>query len=172
MSQRIFMGLPVPVVVGEQLRQEASDCTSASSTALYPLDKLHLTLAFVGEVDEAMCLSLADGLQRIAEDASSFVLQFKTIENFKPRQRSALLWALSNLPLELGQLYFKIQTLLVNLGFEKERRVFRPHVTLSKEGVPLEALQRPLKLQWEVGEMCLYHSDNGHYTVRQSYLLR
>ena len=97
-----------------------------------PVEKLHLTLAFLGPV----------GVERIAaiEEAAATV-DFEPFEltldrlGYWPRLR--VLWiGPQNWPPQLGALNDGIWTALGTCGFEREARPFRPHLSICRKASP------------------------------------
>ena len=89
----------------------------------------HLTLRFIGEVDEGVAADIDEALVRLR--ARRFTLQLAGIGVFgggKPRQ----LWVGVERHPELVALRDKIEKALIRIGLEPEQRKFAPHVTLAR----------------------------------------
>jgi 2'-5' RNA ligase len=144
-------------------------------------DQLHLTLRFVGEVDNAAAADLADALGRIA--FAPFVLALRGVGAFERKGRAHTLWAGVADSAELLALQKKVERACQACGLEPERRKFAPHVTIARLGRAsgeiggwLAAHQRFASEQWTVDEFRLYESVLGaggaHYDPVVRYPLR
>jgi 2'-5' RNA ligase len=94
----------------------------------------HLTLRFIGEVDEGVAADIDEALVRLR--ARRFTLQLAGTGVFgggKPRQ----LWVGVERDPELVALRDKIEKALIRIGLEPEQRKFAPHVTLARLREPV-----------------------------------
>lgn len=111
-------------------------------------DGLHLTLKFLGQVDEARLEDIGRVLRAAA--AGTPVLSFSLTElgAFPTLRRPRVLWVGLEAEPALELLVNRLEHGFEPLGFAKEGRPFRPHVTLGRirEGrsLPSEALR-----EWE-----------------------
>lgn len=96
----------------------------------------HLTLRFIGEVDEGIAADIDEALLRLK--APRFSLQLAGVGTFggdKPRQ----LWVGVEREPALGALQGKIELALMRVGLAPEPRKFAPHVTLARLRDPRRA---------------------------------
>lgn len=94
-----------------------------------PSENLHLTLRFIGEVDEAQANDIDDMLAAIR--APAFDLTLKGTGEFGGRDPHAL-W-IGVAPSEaLMRLAAKIESALQRMGLPAETRKYAPHVTLAR----------------------------------------
>ena len=123
---RLFTAIKVP----EQLRMRLSLLQGGVPGARWsPAENLHLTLRFIGEVDEAFANDIDDVLSGLR--APSFELTLKGAGEFGGRDAHAL-W-IGVAPNEaLYRLVAKIESALQRMGLEAETRKYTPHVTLAR----------------------------------------
>jgi 2'-5' RNA ligase len=131
-------------------------------------DRLHLTVAFLGELTPAG-LAVARSVPPLPVGA--FELTLDTVGVWP---ESRILWlAPANPPEALGELEATLWERLAEHGFRSEERVYRPHVTLARRARALEALVEPVS--WAVGELALVESfPDGrgvHYEVLERWPL-
>ena len=96
-------------------------------------DNIHLSLKFLGEVDDAREGELRAALQQAARSgARALVLQVEGFGVFPDFRRPHVLWAgvIPDPTLELLQ--HGVEQSFAPLGFPTEARPFRPHVTLGR----------------------------------------
>src|SRR5205823_4857376 len=123
---RLFVGIEFP----PELRLRLSMlCTGVPGARWVDAGNLHLTLRFIGEVDEGVAADIDEALARVR--ARRFTLQLAGAGVFgggRPRQ----LWVGVERHPELVALRDKIEQALIRIGLEPEQRKFAPHVTLAR----------------------------------------
>lgn len=93
-------------------------------------DQLHLTLAFLGEVDRRAEQDLADALAAV--HAPPFTLEIRGVGHFEHKGKPSALWAAVTPSAPLNLLHKRVVTACRRAGVEPDRKVFRPHVTLAR----------------------------------------
>lgn len=124
---RLFAGIALPKSHREQLAQLQSGIKDARWVAP---QSLHVTLRFIGEVDEDVAEQLCAGLDSVTSDP--FDLTLKDVGTFGRPPYSV--WAgVGDEPVgALAHLQASIESVLVREGQEPEGRKFSPHVTLAR----------------------------------------
>ena len=108
---------------------------------------LHITLKFLGEIDEARRTSVAGILRDAARAVPVFPLIVRGTGEFPgPPRPARVLWAGTDEPPAFADLFGRLETGLAGLGFERESRPFHPHVTLGRVKSPLEAREAAAEL--------------------------
>lgn len=94
---------------------------------------MHLTLKFLGEVDEDRIPAIQTLMSETAVASPAFALTFKGTGVFPPQARTPrVLWiGTEEQPAILG-LAERLAAALERVGFEREERPFRPHLTLGR----------------------------------------
>ncbi|NJO38409.1 MAG: RNA 2',3'-cyclic phosphodiesterase [Rhizobiales bacterium] len=93
-------------------------------------DQLHLTLRFVGELDNGRAHEVADALALVP--GVPFDLRLKGIGHFPPRGEPRVIWAGIERQLELNGLKRRIDRALQQAGVERDAQKYTPHVTLAR----------------------------------------
>jgi 2'-5' RNA ligase len=123
---RLFVGIEFP----PELKLHLSLlCNGISGAKWVDPGNLHLTLRFIGEVDEGMAADIDEALARLR--ARRFTLLLAGTGVFGGN-RPHVLWAGVERDPELWALRDKIEQTLIRLGLEPEGRKFAPHVTLAR----------------------------------------
>ncbi|MEN6386290.1 MAG: RNA 2',3'-cyclic phosphodiesterase [Phycisphaerales bacterium] len=92
---------------------------------------IHLTLKFLGEVDEDRLQEFYDALEIVFSNVNSFELEFTKVGSFGRPPR--VLWlGIENQVQQLQKLAGDLEDAFEQLGFEKEQREFSPHLTLAR----------------------------------------
>lgn len=104
-------------------------------------ENLHLTLRFVGEVDDHRARDLDAELSRIRTPA--FDMALAGVDFFGTERKPVSLWAGVDAPPALTRLRDKVDRAAVAAGFQPDGRKFKPHVTLARlKQAPRERLGR------------------------------
>ena len=95
-----------------------------------PSENLHLTLRFIGEVDEGRMEDIDAALQSV--EAPRFEMFLEGVGFFgRPKAARSVHAGIARNP-ALAHLRDKIESALVRAGFEPEERKFSAHVTLAR----------------------------------------
>jgi 2'-5' RNA ligase len=112
---------------------------------------LHLTLAFLGEVDETEIPAVCRSVAAAAGSFRSVEIEARGIGAFPDARRPHTIWmGIGAGRDELIDLQDQVARVLERLGFPRERRRFQPHVTLGRQrrGLASAALVEKLA-QWQ-----------------------
>jgi 2'-5' RNA ligase len=161
---RLFVGLKMPADVRAALAPLAAGLPGARWVAP---ENLHLTLRFVGEVDEGQAEDIDGVLAAIAVPA--FDMRLAGIDCFHSRGRVRMVWAGVTAGPELARLQAKIESAVVRAGFDPEGRKFKPHLTIARlKNVPIGGVRPYLELHggfatkfFHVEEFTLFRSHLG-----------
>lgn len=145
-----------------------------------PVENIHLTLAFFGELDPHQADDLDGLLSGVA--ARPFDLHLQSVGLFGSPPR--VLWAGISRSEALMTLAEKVMTAAERAGIEIDRRKFAPHVTLARlnNGTPQKALRDFLATHGDfrtepftIARFVLFSSRTGNeravYTPERYYVL-
>jgi 2'-5' RNA ligase len=94
---------------------------------------IHLTLKFLGNTATADTDKIVEAMTLAADDCAVVTLAAKGIGVFPDFRRPRVIWAGLNGQLEiLADLQQKLDGYLADLGFPKETRAFKSHLTLGR----------------------------------------
>ncbi len=120
---RLFVGIGLPPELKLKLSLLAAGVPGAKWT---DPGNYHLTIRFIGEVDEAQAADIDAALARIR--APSFELTLATVGHFGLR---SLFVGVERNP-ALQHLHDKVESALIRIGIEPEERRYAPHVALAR----------------------------------------
>lgn len=123
---RLFVAIPMPPEIGEAL---APLCQEVSGAAWHEADKLHLTLRFMGDVDEAMAEDL--DVELTALSCPAFDLMLTGVGAFETRGLPSSLWVGAAADVPLTRLHNRCERAAKRVGSPADPRIWRPHVTLA-----------------------------------------
>lgn len=176
---RLFVGLALP----HELRTRLSGMIlhRFPGAKWVPPQNYHLTLRFIGEVDNGRADDIDAGLSTIA--ARGFDLTLAGVGTFETRGRPHALWVGVERNAALEHLRAKVESAVVRAGCEPERRRYQPHVTLARLDNPdpmrlgeFLSLYGPFRAPAvPVERFTLFSShlakDQAHYTAEADYAL-
>ena len=143
---------------------------------------IHLTLAFLGELDDERLALAMEATQATAQDFPSFQYRLTAPGVFgSPRQPRVIWMGIEDSPLAqlhgspLQRLHHTLNRELERRDFETEKRPFSPHLTLARVKQPLspaeqQTLQRLLHSKQDDANSTLYRVNS--LNVMQSELSR
>ncbi len=123
---RLFVGIEFPPEL--KLRLSLLQSGLAGARWIDP-GNFHLTLRFIGEVDEGLAADIDEALLRLK--ARPFSLQLCGVGVFGG-DRLRTLWVGVERDAALSTLQGKIEQALIRAGLPPEPRKFSPHVTLAR----------------------------------------
>lgn len=183
--RRVFLAINLPEKIKKRLaeyREKYDDLPVRWTKEA----SLHLTLVFIGYVDDEQVLAICQAARQVTKDFESFELVFKKILS-GPADKPRMVWAEGEKNKELADLKDRLENSLlgVNSGFlKKERQLFNPHITLARlnqnsrnllRDGDLASINEEVKFRVPVGSVELMESDlrgdGAEYVVLESFLL-
>lgn len=156
---RLFVALPLPPSVKRSL--EPLSRGLGDVRWLMP-DQQHLTLRFVGELDNGRMNELIEALSLV--HGWPFDLRLGGLGHFPPRGEPRVLWVGVEKSPDLASLKRRIDRALSEIGLPPETRKFAPHVTLARIRGPLSRDRLGTYLM----RHSLYRSE--HFAVSEFHL--
>ncbi len=159
---RLFIAALLPEDIKKQL-------TNSIDSLKHELDgvkweeseKLHVTLKFLGHVEEPKLDNIADSLGKLVSQYSPFNLNLTELGGFPNLKKLRILYVgLSTNP-QFANLVYELEAELNDLGFEKENRKFVPHITLGrvKKKINIEHGPRILQTIFRITQIGLIKSE-------------
>lgn len=174
---RIFTGLEVPPDIGLSLSMLRGGLPGAR---WIDPENYHVTLRFIGDVDDMVAREVAEALLRVRKPA--FDLQLDGLSSFGGRKPRAVI-ATAPAVAPLVELQAEQERLMQRLGLEPDGRKFSPHVTLARlressnrQVADYLATRGPYRSPaFRVGRFVLFSSrasvGGGPYVVEAAYPL-
>lgn len=146
---RLFVALQLP----GPLRQAVDDLQSGLRSARWlQEDALHLTLAFIGEIDGSAQHRIEAALAGVT--ARRLRMELHGLGCFPPRGAPRVLWIGASPKAELVALSRAVRHALGRAGLVPERRRFMPHVTIARFRHP----PSPAELEGYLGAHSLFRT--------------
>jgi 2'-5' RNA ligase len=178
---RTFIGIDIGegIRAGAVALQEALARTGATVKWVEAAN-LHVTLLFLGEVDDRELHAVCQAVKEVAAGEPPFALRVSGVGAFPTARRPKVVWAgVTDGAAELQRLYTALEERMLELGcYRKEERGYTPHLTLGRvkdaeAGFAL-APELPKWMSWDGGrtavdEVLVFSSEMGRdgpvYTV-------
>ena len=171
---RIFLALELPDAVRNTLRRRIERLARMIPEVRWADPAvLHVTLAFLGEVDDAQLDAATQAAASVAGVHAPFSLRLAGLGTFGSARSPRVIWV--GLAGELARLRALQATLadaLAERGFPREARPYAPHLTLARVRKPLtdDALTTLAKIQGEPPPDATWRAEA--IAVMKSELLR
>lgn len=145
-------------------------------------ERIHLTLKFLGDVAPERISEIQNRLDEVARNASPFRLEPVGCGAFPTIRQMRVIWVgLEGDATVLNDLQQAVEAAMVQLGFKREERPFKPHLTLGRvKGRQHLRLLQELLLErqrfraeaFDVTELVLYKSELRPEGARYTPLFR
>lgn len=98
-----------------------------------PVKNIHLTLHFLGDINEEQVDAVVNIVKQVAKGTSAFDLDVRGVGCFPRPQRPRVIWlGLEQRGEQLMHLHAELKTLLSGIRMPTESRPFHPHLTLGR----------------------------------------
>jgi len=133
-SIRSFIALEVPVELKRWIKEVQTQLRNETGATITwaRSEGIHLTLKFLGDVEEELLPKIEQELVEIADRVPPIELKTTTTGGFPNLRRPKVLWVGLEAVDELYRLQEDIDAALSKLGFPKEDRRFHPHLTVGR----------------------------------------
>jgi RNA 2',3'-cyclic 3'-phosphodiesterase len=162
---RLFVALSLTNDLRQRLR---TLCSGVREARWVEEQNLHLTLRFIGEVEEPELAYIMAALSSV--QAESFDLTLSGVGHFESRNRIRSLWAGIQPCSALDALQQRIESVLTRHGIAPDGRNFSPHITLAR----LKQVPSAYVRDWLEGNSCFETSSFAveDFTLFESYRAR
>ncbi|MEK6568609.1 MAG: RNA 2',3'-cyclic phosphodiesterase [Candidatus Omnitrophota bacterium] len=131
---RIFIAIKLENEIKDKLSQIQEELKSAQADVRWVKpENIHLTLKFIGEIEEAKIPEILHHLKELASKTKPFILRISTAGAFPGLKSPRVVWVgVKEDTGELARIAETIENSLAELGFPKESRKFFSHLTLGR----------------------------------------
>jgi RNA 2',3'-cyclic 3'-phosphodiesterase len=127
---RVFIAVDLPQDLRKTLTDVERELEPLTDTARWVApESIHITLKFIGEIPEKRIQDIDAALTGLTWKA--FTVTVRGVGFFPGNRSPRVLWAGMEAP-TMQNLTEELDSRLERLGFEKEKRAFRPHITLAR----------------------------------------
>ncbi|HMK56084.1 MAG TPA: RNA 2',3'-cyclic phosphodiesterase [Dissulfurispiraceae bacterium] len=130
---RSFIAIDIPELLRAALRDVISRMASDSGGIRWVQPaNVHLTLKFLGEVPDDIVRKIGRRLALIGKIHRPFTVDVRGAGAFPSLRDPNVLWVGLGSSGQLAALYEDIEGSLAEIGFQRERRRFSPHLTVGR----------------------------------------
>lgn len=116
----------------EQLSVHLKTCLEGVPIRWVPVENIHLTLKFLGDVSLANVEILKKILQTEVSNHHSFEISVGGLGAFPSPRRPRVVWVGVEAPAELTAVQNGVEGAMAHIGYSREERPFSPHLTLGR----------------------------------------
>lgn len=153
-SLRVFCAIELPLEARTRAVEHITrlrDGVPYAHAGWERLEKLHITLKFLGEMASNQIEALSNAASRAVQRTRSFSLALEGAGAFPPRGVPRILWlGINDSSGALSQLQSHLEEEGESAGFAREERPFHPHLTIARIRTPRAARQLA-RLHQELG---------------------
>ena len=146
---RAFIAVELPEALRQEVASFQADLKSAGSDVKWvEAGHLHLTLKFLGNIEEAQVASLKEALAPAVRGISSFTIRLEGIGAFPRTTSPRVIWVgVTEGNEKLVELANAVEQACAGLGFPAEERPFSAHLTIGRVRSPEHLAPLVKKLQ-------------------------
>ncbi|HET7323164.1 MAG TPA: RNA 2',3'-cyclic phosphodiesterase [Halococcus sp.] len=131
---RLFVSVDLDGLT-EEIASVQERFADASGVRLTTPENVHITLKFLGDVEEERVPKLVETMEEAVDDSSvgPFTAEFGSLGAFPSEEYIRVLWVgVREGGIELTRLYEEIEERTVEMGFDPEDHEFTPHATVAR----------------------------------------
>jgi len=131
---RTFIAVELPEEISKNLLKLQNDMKSSMPDVRWTkYGNIHLTLKFLGDTKISKIEAISKALQGIADEFSPFVISLAGIGAFPNSKKPSVVWTgIEKGANETVRLANDIESSMEKFGFPKEKRSFKPHLTIGR----------------------------------------
>jgi RNA 2',3'-cyclic 3'-phosphodiesterase len=132
---RTFVAVELPASIQQEILKQTARLHQSLGEDLVrwvPVENMHLTLKFLGDVPANHLDFLKQSLVQIAGSSAAFDLQVDGLGAFPNLKQPRVLWIGIQAGSNLHNIQKNIESAMDRLGYKKEERPFSPHLTLGR----------------------------------------
>jgi len=171
MSQiRSFIAIELSPIIKSKIEEIQSKLKSSTSDVRWVRKEgIHLTLKFLGNIEEERISEISDIIRKCSTDTTTFTLKVHSLGAFPNERNPKVIWVgAEDESGNLGKLQHALEKGLAKIGFKKEKRSFSPHLTLGRLRSPKGKSELTQRLEnyknyefgtFEAKEVCFFKSE-------------
>jgi RNA 2',3'-cyclic 3'-phosphodiesterase len=173
---RTFIAFELPGEIKSLLGEAIAGLRlKAKGVKWVPPEGLHVTLKFLGSIDEALVPPLSRGLDEVARAYPPLKVTLSRLGAFPDARRPRVIWAgLTGDIRAMADIAARVDKVCTPFGMEPEKRPFRAHVTMGRLKVPtvVDLAQEVGESPFTIENIVLYKSELSPSGARYSVLHR
>lgn len=175
---RLFIAIKLPSKIIDGLKKIQDELKNGNNmVAWVKPENIHLTIKFLGDISEDKVDLIAGLLKAAIAENRSFDISVKGLGVFPTMDNPRVVWVGVEDDKNLSRIYDELENGLSAIGFKKEERPFKPHLTIGrikflkdKKGFK-QRLEKAASInlgKFEAANICIFQSkltpDGAVYT--------
>jgi 2'-5' RNA ligase len=134
MSIRSFIAVELETEIKKRMEEFIDKLRPAKAGVKWiEAQNMHITLRFLGDIEENMIPKLSQALEEVLKDRKIFTLKFGGLNAFPNLRRPRVLVVGVREGADgLVRIHDELEEKITELGFEKDDKKFSPHLTLGR----------------------------------------
>lgn len=143
---RAFIALEIPKEIKDYCRSVITGMSRRIDGTRWVRDEgIHITLKFLGDIERDKIKEIHHAIAHIGKEHGPVHATLDRIDAFPDRRRARVIVVEFEKGVDNVQRIFNdIEGRLTEIGFEKESRQFRPHLTLGRRKLPAPLLEKEI----------------------------
>src|SRR6266498_4324576 len=131
---RAFIAVEIPSEIQQNVYKETSKLRKELDSLVrwVPVENMHLTLKFLGDISPSSVEFLMQMLRNEADTVPCFTIRLTGLGSFPSPKRPRVIYIGIQAPAGLVALHRGIESASRRLGYESEERGFSPHLTIGR----------------------------------------
>lgn len=131
---RTFIAVELPNDIHDSLQKLKNNIKDSMPDVRWTkYGNVHLTLKFLGDIEPSKVDMISVSIQNVANEFSPFTMSLARIGAFPNSRKPSIIWVgIEEGSGEVIQIANRIESSMEKLGFAKEKRPFRPHLTIGR----------------------------------------
>ncbi len=133
-TMRLFIAIEIPDDIKREMAKAQERLKRSGVEAGWTRPEgIHLTLKFLGEVEESQVPEIMAALTNAAQNTGGFRIEIAAAGAFPNQKNARVVWlGISGDRDKLATLQAAVEEAMAGLGMEREDRDFTPHLTLGR----------------------------------------
>ncbi len=131
---RTFIAVELPNDIHDSLQKLQNNLKDSMPDVRWTkYGNIHLTLKFLGDIESSKVDKISVSIQNVANEFLPFTVSLARIGAFPNSRKPSIIWVgIEEGSGEIVQIANRIESSMEKLGFAKEKRPFRPHLTIGR----------------------------------------
>jgi 2'-5' RNA ligase len=136
---RTFIAIELPEEIKNSLARLQEELKSSGADVKWVEPKnIHLTLKFLGEIEDNKCERVAGAIEDITAEIKPFYIRLASLGAFPKMNFPRVIWVgMDKGDLEAKKIADRLEEVMSKIGIPKEDRPFSSHITIGRVRSPL-----------------------------------
>lgn len=131
---RSFIAVELPNEIHDSLQKLQNNLKDSMPDVRWvKYGNIHLTLKFLGDVEVSKIEKISKSIQYVADEFSPFTMSLAHIGAFPNFRKPSIIWTgVEEGAEKIIEIVEQIESSMEKLGFAREKRPFKPHLTIGR----------------------------------------